>query len=639
VPGSSVIRDGAWRRWLQRTVRAVHESDAATSRADFASALSERVLIGDGAMGTMLHAAGNSLDRALPELNLSNPDLVSTVHESYISAGADVILTNTFGASRLRLAEQGFDELVGEINIAGAQLAARARNRAGKHIYVAGSVGPAVTTSQRRRTPRGQRIEALREQIAALTLGGVDALILETFGYLEELAEAIAVAAEVSGLPIIAEATFAGDGRTLGGETPREVASALACLPVAMIGTNCTLGPQGVLSVVQALAPHTRLPISAQPNAGLPRRVAGRRFEYNVDGAYFARYARRLVEAGATLVGGCCGTTPTQIQAAATEIASLLPLRAERPARTARRAPEPLVNLSGQDRLAQRLATGTFVVAAMIATPLGGAADEAAEQAGALRERGIDTFFIASRQSPRAQLSSIDLAFQLQQRVDAETIATVTTWDKAIMALQADLLGANVLGIRNIVCETGNPPLLGDYPNVDGIWDVDSVGLMELMAGLNQGIDCNGLQLATKTSFFGGARFNPSAADLDAEIARTASKIQAGAKFLISRPVYELDRLRSVQSALAADEIPVLISIAPLRSFEEADYLAHEVPDISIPAHALRALELAGPDAARAGIEMAADLLAEARPLVQGAVLALPGTQQAALDSLLRAVA
>jgi methionine synthase / methylenetetrahydrofolate reductase(NADPH) len=618
---------------------AVPEPERPADRADIVSALSQRVLICDGAMGTMLHAAGNSLDRALSELNLSNPGLVSTIHESYISAGADVILTNTFGASRPRLAEQGFGDLVREINIAGARLAARARNAAGQAVYVAGSVGPAVTASQRRRVARDQRIEALGEQIAALTEGGVDALILETFGYLEELAEAIAVAAEISSIPIIAEATFAADGRTLSGETPREVVSALAGLPLAMIGTNCTLGPQGVLAVVQALASHTTLPISAQPNAGLPRRVTGRRFEYNVDGAYFARYARRLAEAGATLVGGCCGTTPAQIQAAAAEVAGLVPRRAVALAQPPEPRPETPVNLAGQGSLADRLGTGTFVVAAMIATPLGGAADEAADQAAALRKSGIDTFFIASRQSPRAQLSSIDLAFQLQQRIEAETIATVTTWDKAIMALQADLLGANALGIRNIVCETGNPPLLGDYPNVDGIWDVDSVGLMELVAGLNRGIDCNGLQLATKTSFLGGARFNAGAADLEAEIARTVAKIRAGAKFLISRPVYELDKLRCVLSALADDQIPVLISIAPLQSFEEADYLSHEVPDISIPARVLRALELAGPAAAQAGLEMAADLLAEARPLVQGTVLALPRTQHAALDSLLRAIA
>ena len=607
---------------------------------DLMTALSQRVLICDGAMGTMLHAAGNSLDRALPELNLSNAGLVSTVHESYLSAGADMILTNTFGANRLRLADQGFAELVREINLAGVRIAARARDGADRQVFMAGSVAPAVTASQRRRVARAQRVEAIREQVEALAEGGVDVLILETFGYLEELAEAIAVAIEISDAPIIAQATFASDGRTLGGESPREVASVLSGLPILMLGTNCTLGPQGVLSVVEALVPHTSLPVSAQPNAGLPRRVAGRRFEYNVDGDYFARYAGRLVQAGAALIGGCCGTTPAQIQAAAMEISGMAPVRSPRPAARAPRRPVPPVTLSGRGAgLSERLAGGGFVLAALIATPLGGAADEAADQAAALRERGIDAFFIASRQSPRAQLSSIDLAFQLQQRADVETIATVTTWDKTIMALQADLLGANALGIRNIVCETGNPPLLGDYPNVDGIWEVDSVGLVGLVAGLNKGIDCNGLPLATKTAFHAGARFNPSAADLDAEIARTASKIRAGARFLISRPVYELGPLLRMAAALAEEDIPILASVAPLRSFEEADYLSHEVPDISIPRQTLHAMEQAGPHAARTGIELAAGLLAEARPLVRGAVLTLPSIDLAALDILLAALA
>jgi methionine synthase / methylenetetrahydrofolate reductase(NADPH) len=616
---------------------------------DLVTALSEQVLICDGAMGTMLHAAGNSLDRALPELNLSNAALVSTIHESYLSAGADVILTNTFGANRLRLADQGFGDAVREINVAGAQIAARARKastageageRGGagglmtRQVFVAGSVSPAVTASQRRRVAQAQRAAAIREQIEALAEGGVDALILETFGYLDELAEAVRVAADASDLPIIAQATFADDGRTLGGETPREVATVLSDLPVVMIGTNCTLGPQGALSIVEALVPHTDLPVSAQPNAGLPRRVAGRRFEYNVDGAYFARYARRLVEAGATLVGGCCGTTPAQIQAAAAEISGMSPVRRRRLSVSVR-TPAPLVPQGRGGDLSERLAAGEFVVAAGIAPPVGGTADEAAEQAAALHERGIDTFFVASRQSPRAQLSSIDLAFQLEQRADIETIATVTTWDKTIMALQADLLGANALGVRNVVCETGNPPLLGDYPNVDGIWDVDSVGLVELVAGLNQGIDCNGLPLATKTSFHAGARFNPSAAALTAEIARTAAKIQVGAKFLISRPVYALHTLRLMLAELAEEDVPVLLSIAPLRSFEEADYLSHEVPDISIPQETLTAMERAGSRAAQTGIELAADLLAEARPLVQGVVLTFPGWDTGDLDHLL----
>jgi homocysteine S-methyltransferase len=608
------------------------------SAANLLTALQERVLICDGAMGTMLHAAGNSLDRALTELNLSNPGLVSTIHDSYISAGADVILTNTFGASRLRLADQGFGDQVAEINRAGAELARRARDSAGRPVFVAGSVGPAVTPSLRRRVERAERVEALREQVEVLDGSGVDAIILETFGYLEELAEAVAVAAESSALPIIAQATFAADGRTLGGESPREVAEVLSGLPIAMLGTNCILGPQGVLSIVEELVPHTPLPVSAQPNAGLPRRVSGRRFEYSADGEYFARYARRLVEVGANLVGGCCGTTPAHIQSAAAEIGGMVPVRGRRPARPTAVRPEPPVTLSPGGGLLGHLAARTFVVAASLPAPLGGIADEAAKQAGRLRERGIDTFFLASRQSPRAQLSSIDLAFQLQQRLEVDAIATVTTWDKTIMALQADLLGANALGIRSIACETGNPPLLGDYPNVDGIWDVDSVGLVELVTGLNKGIDYNGLPLAIRTGFLAGARFNPGAANLDAEIARTIRKVRAGAQFLISRPVHELDGLRQVLAGLAETDVPVLVSIVPLRSFEQADYLSHEVPDVRIPASALRALEQAGPNAARTGVDMAAEVLAAAGPLVQGVVLGLPADDPAAVDVLLGAL-
>jgi methionine synthase / methylenetetrahydrofolate reductase(NADPH) len=602
---------------------------------DLGTALGRQVLICDGAMGTMLHAAGNSLDRALPELNLSNPALVSTIHESYLSAGADVILTNTFGANRLRLADQGFGDLVRDINVAGTQIALRAREGTGRRVFVAGSVSPAVTAGQRRRVAQAERAAAIREQIEALAEGGVDAVILETFGYLDELAEAVRVAAEATGLPIIAQATFADDGRTLGGETPREVATVLSGLPIVMLGTNCTLGPQGALSVVEALVPHTGLPVSAQPNAGLPRRVAGRRFEYNTDGGYFARYVRRLVEAGASLVGGCCGTTPAQIQAAAAEIAGLTPVRRGRVPVTSRIPVPPVTQGQGGGSLSERLAAGEFVVAAGIAAPVGGAADEAADQAALLHDRGISTFFVAPRQSPRAQLSTIDLAFQLQQRAGVETIATVTTWDKTIMALQADLLGANALGIRSVVCETGNPPLLGDYPNVDGIWDVDSVGLVELVTGLNKGTDCNGLPLAAKTSFHAGARFNPSAAAIEAEIARTASKIRAGARFLISRPVYQLTQFRIMMAALADEGVPVLLSIVPLRSFEEADYLSHEVPDISIPRQTLTALERAGAHAAQTGIELAADLFAEARPLVQGVVLTFRDWDPADLDHLL----
>lgn len=604
---------------------------------DFGTLLGQRVLVCDGAMGTMLHAAGNSLDRALPELNLSDAELVSTIHGSYIEAGADVIQTNTFGANRLRLADHGFAGMVREINVAGARLAREARDAADRNVFVAGSVSPAASVSVRRRTGRQQRIETIQEQVEALGEGGVDVLLLETFGYLDELVEAVEVAGGVCDVPIVAQATFADDGHTLGGESVYEVASTLNDLPIAMLGTNCTLGPQGVLAVVGALSRHTTLPVSAQPNAGLPRRVAGRRFEYNIDSPYFVRYARRFVEAGAALVGGCCGTTPTQIRAVAGELATFAP---EASAGRADHGPSPAAHtpiVIGEGGLAERFAAGRFVAALGLAPPRGGVVQETTDQAEALRDRGHSLFFVSSRESARAQLNSISLALQLQQHVGVETIATATTWDKTIMTLQADLLGAHALGLRSVVCETGNPPLLGDYPNVDGIWDVDSVGLIELLADLNQGRDCTGLPLTTKTSFCIGARFNPNARDVGAEVERTRAKIGAGAQFLVTRPVYEFTALRQAIDELASERVPLLLCVQPLTGFAEADYLAHEVPDTHISPSTLLAMERAGADEARVGLELAADLIQRARPLVSGVVLTVPDDRPA-LDDVLAVI-
>jgi homocysteine S-methyltransferase len=598
---------------------------------DFAATLADAVLVCDGAMGTMLHAAGNSLDRALPELNLTNPDLVSTVHESYLAAGVDIIQTNTFGAGRLRLTEHGSARPVRDINLAGVQIARRAAGRAGRPVFVAGSVSPAVTARQRPQVPAAERAAAIKEQVEALTEGGVDLLILETFGYLDELIEAVTAAVAVAGnVPIIAQATFTPDGCTLGGETPHEVAGALSGLPVVAIGTNCTLGPQHTLTVVGELRRYSSLPVSAQPNAGLPQRVHGRRFEYHIDGDYFARYARRYVEAGATLIGGCCGTTPTHLRAAVAAIADLRPRRA-RPA-PARQSSPPV-----HGGLAERLADRRFVIAAEVAPPPGGVGDEAVDSACELREKGVDLFLVAPSESARAQVSSINLALHLRQRLGVETVATVTTWDKTIMALQADLLGVHALGVRTAVCETGNPPLRADYPNVDGIWEVDSVGLIALLAGLNAGRDSNGLTLATKTAFHIGARFNPGASDVPAEIERTRAKLRAGAQFLITRPVYELATFRRMTTEADTGEVPVLLAVSPLRSYAEAEYLAHEVPGVTIPEATLRAMEQAGPAAARVGLELAAELAGQARALAQGVVLSCNG-DAAALEHLLQAI-
>ncbi|NMH97672.1 bifunctional homocysteine S-methyltransferase/methylenetetrahydrofolate reductase [Pseudonocardia acidicola] len=582
---------------------------------DFAAALGTRVLVADGAMGTVLHAAGNPLDRALPELNLSNATLVRWVHDSYLQAGVDIIQTNTFGANRLRLDTSGLGELTQEINTAGVRVALEAARAAGRPVFVGGSVSPAVTIQQRRRVPPADRAQALREQIASLVDAGVDLIVLETFGFLDELVEAATVATENGAVPVIAQATFAADGHTLSGHTPAEVCAALGELPVAVLGTNCTLGPQRLLAIVGELRAHTGLPIAAQPNAGLPRRTTALRFEYEIDPEYVARYAERLVEAGATIVGGCCGTTPAHLEAVVTAVRAM-PGPAPEAIEEARPQHPPAV-------------TGwtpreSFVVAAEIEPPPAGRVAEAVDRARALRELGVDTVYVAAGDGPRARLDPVNLAVHLQHQLAVAAFASVTTWDKTIMALQADLLGAHALGVRRIVCETGNPPLLGDYPHVDGVWDVDSVGLVELLAGLNAGLDCNGLRLAGTTSFEIGARINPGARDLPAEARRALRKIDAGAHFLITRPVYELERLRRLRAALGAPRVPVLASIRPLGGFAEAEYLRHEVPDVTVPPETLSVLQRAGDAAPAAAIELAVELVTGVRDLVDGVLLALP---------------
>jgi homocysteine S-methyltransferase len=624
----------------------------------------QRVLVCDGAMGTMLHAAGAALDRSLPELNLSDPGLVSTIHESYLSAGADIIQANTFGANRLWLGDHGVGDKVAEINRAGVRIARAAQDRCERDVLVAGSVSPAVTALQRRRIGSAERAEIIREQIEAL-LGpsqGVDILILETFGYLDELVEAVVVASELSDVPIVAQATFADDAHTLGGETPREVATVLSGLPVAMLGTNCTIGPQRMLTVAEDLVRYASVPVSAQPNAGQPRRTGPRSFEFSIGGDYFARYFRRFAEAGVSLVGGCCGTNPAHIRAAADAVTAI-------PAPRSRRAHPSGTGMSGSvisgtgkagrpgagshgagsqgagsqgagpfaGTLADQLAGRRFIVAAAIAS--GGSPAEAVQAAEVLHAQGAGVFAVQPAQSARTHSDSLDLALHLQQQAGVETIATLTTWDKTIMTLQAELLGAHALGIRNVICTTGSPPVLGDYPAVDGIWEVDSLGLIALLAGLNEGRDSNGLATATQTSFCIGARVNPGARDPEAEIARARAKVRAGAHFLVSRPVYELDSLLRVVTALDGTPVPLLLSVTPLRSFEEADYLANEVPGVTVPPDTLQAMERAGRGAARAvGIDLAACLLHEARKLVSGVIVTAADDDQAGLAPLMATV-
>jgi len=595
--------------------------------------LVDQVLVCDGAMGTMLHAAGNSLDQSLPALSLSNPDRVRIIHESYVDAGVDVIQTNTFGANNLRLSEYGLAAKVEEINKAAVRIAQETA-RVDRPVLVAGSVSPAVSVRQRHRARAPQRVEALREQIEILVCSGVDLIMLETFGYLDELVEAVEVAVGLGDMPVIAQATFTEEGQMLSGHTAYDLCAALSGVPLAALGINCTVGPQHSLTLLRELAEHSRVPLTAQPNAGLPRRLGPAQFEYDIDADYFARYVRELLGAGAAMVGGCCGTTPTQL---VTTVDAVAEFRASAMNDKAPTQPNQI----------------EVTAAAIIATSKVGAdkqlfvelapgrtadTDAAVEEAGRLRVAGIGLVLVPAPRGARPQANSVDLALQLRQRVGIDAVATVTTWDRTIMALQADLLGAYALGIRRIICETGIPPLLGDYPQVDGVWDVDSIGLIELLTGLNGGHDCHGLPLPAKTDFEIGARINPGSQDAVAAAIRAQAKVAAGAQFLITRPVYEVSGLHRILDTIGG-QVPTLVTVRPLASFAEAEYLAHEVPDVTIPHSTLNALERAGDSAPDVGLELAAEVATHAKAMAAGLVISPGSYPGGALDRLMSLLA
>jgi homocysteine S-methyltransferase len=601
--------------------------------ADVASRLASQVLICDGAMGTMLHAGGVSLDRSLPELNLSHADLVRSIHRAYLAAGADIIETNTFGAIRPRLARYGLAAQAPELNRAGARLAREARDQAHTPgLLVAGSISSAAPAGLGHRLAARELRDAFREQIEALYDGGVNLLLLETFGSLAELVEAIGVAQAVGGLPIVAQMTFVEDGRTLGGDSPEEVATTLTNLGVAALGANCTLGPQGLLDVLTDLARWTTLPLTAQPNAGPPTLTDGR-FQYtSSDPGYFGRQARRFVELGATLVGGCCGTTPAHIEAVAAAVTGLRRMPPPRPVAGVR---VYSVHSHGQTSLdadkvqvssvLQTAARGGLVVACELPPPLGADAQRAVRDAELLRSAGCHAVIVGPVESTRVQASPASIALLVQQRVPGlEVILTATTWEKSLMVLQADLLGTYAFGIRHVVCRTGTPPLHGDYPNAAGVWEVDSLGLIEVLRGLNEGRDYNGIPVGRPTAFVIGARINPAASDFGHEVATARSKLASGANFLITPPVYDLVALERLLDAVDPPaDVPVLLGLMPLQDLRHAEYLQHEVPDMAVPSSVLERMCRAGESGPAVGREVTLDLFQAARAggRVHGVVL------------------
>jgi homocysteine S-methyltransferase len=602
------------------------------------------VLVCDGAMGTMLQAAGVPLDISLSELSLTRPELVKAIHGAYIAAGADVIETNTFGACSTRLSRYGLEDRVAEINHAAVRAAKDAVAASDRLVLIAGSVGPATPTNSRGRTSGSVLRESFREQITALAEAGVDLFILETFGNIDELIEAINAAHEAApNLPVVAQMTFLEDGRTLAGETPAEVARRVEGLGIAALGANCTHGPQGLLEILAELSRHTTLPLAAQPNAGSPTFVDGR-FQYATDAAYLARYAGRYVQAGAALVGGCCGTTPAHVEAMVAAVKGLRPASRRRSSTAAPGAgPHETAEASvAPSELMRRLAAHEFVVIGEMAAPAGGAADQAVLDAAVLKDEGASAVLIGQTSSPRAQVSPTSLAVLVQQRVPGlEAVLTVATWEKSVMSLQADLLGAYAFGVRHVICRTGTPPLLGDYPNTGGFWDVDSVELIQLLRGLNEGHDRHGIPLAQPTAFVVGARINPAAEDVEREIEDTRRKIQAGVDLLITPPVYDIPALETLMDAAKVPEnLPVLAGVMPLRDFNHAEYLQHEVPGVSLPETYIERMWRARDDGAVEGRAIARELIDQVRASkrLRGVVLTSSANDVIELTGLMREV-
>jgi homocysteine S-methyltransferase len=549
--------------------------------------LYRRVLVCDGAMGTMLHSAGVPLDRSLSELNVVKPHLVRDLHAAYLAAGADIIQTNTFDANRLRLARTGLQDSVAEINLSGARLAREAVRESGSTALVAGSVGP-VMSAAAPRIPYRDREPILREQIAALA-SWVDLIMLETFGDIESLEQAATVALAECDLPVVAQLTFGDDGRTLRGEEPREAAAALAALKVAAIGANCTVGPAVLLEVVAELAAGCTLPISVQPNAGVPRRL-GRQLRYARNTEYFAEAARQFAASGATLVGGCCGTTPAHIRAVARSVRQLQPARVA--AGTSPGQPRSVIRVvppkPDPGPPAGWPHQGRFVVVAAVRAPRGQDVAQFTADAAQLVSAGAEILAITDQETSAARVSPMAAAAVLRERAGTDVILNMETAGRSLAALEADLLGGYALGVRTVVCRSGTPWVAGDYPEPYSPGDVDSVRLITALAALNEGVDWRGVTAPDRTRFVIGACVHTAAADTGQELGRTAEKAEAGAHFLVTDLIYDVGPATRLLRELRSRgvDLPVIAAFAPFGDPKAITRLIHEVPGAAVPSGA-----------------------------------------------------
>jgi homocysteine S-methyltransferase len=621
-----------------------------TERERFRIGLRRRPLLLDGAMGTLLYSRGVPQRACLDELVLTRPEIVSTIHLEYIAAGADAIETDTFGANRFRLASFGLEKLAGRLNRKGAQLAREARETSGKDVLVAGAVGPLGSVGQMPRIHPGIARAAFREQIEGLLEGGVDLFVFETFDRLDLLLSAIEEAHRACDLPVFAQMTFGEDLTANDGTTPEAAAAALAAAAVDAVGVNCGAGPLACMeALVRTGPPSSTVARSIVPNAGLPRRVEGN-FVYSAGPDYFGDMVPRLLAAGARIVGGCCGTTPDHTRAMRAAIDALAdahgattavaPRPGDEPAAAA--APEesdpaaaaaprtPRAEASGNgdatspSGLARKLADGSYVISVEIDPPRSIRIDRTIEAARLLKDAGVDLVNISDSATGRVRMGAMAVAFGIQQRLDLECLIHLTTRDRNLMALEAELLGAHALGLRNVLALTGDPPRVADLPATTAVWDVDAIGLIEIIRRLNEGEDGTGLSIGQAASFTIACALDPTAPDPDKEWSRLERKLAAGANVIMTQPLYSSAQ---VDSMLARSRerfgqggfpVPVLLGVLPLHSARHAEFLHNEVPGITIPDEQRAAMHAAGERGAEVGLEMAMDLLAGSEDHVSG---------------------
>jgi methionine synthase I (cobalamin-dependent)/5,10-methylenetetrahydrofolate reductase len=593
---------------------------------DFNERLKDSILIADGAMGSLLHEAVGP-QRCFDELNSTEPEAVFRVHQAYVEAGAQIIETNTFGANRFKLEPLGLGDEVQRLNGRGVKIAREARDSATREVLIAGSIGPLGIGVQARHPEPDEILAIFREQALALEERGVDLYILETFSYIEEILLAIDAIRSFSGLPIVAQLTYSEEGTIFGDLRPGAVAALLKNKNVQIVGANCTLGPQALLPILQELAGVDGLRISGMPNAGFPKREGDRIVYPKSSPEYFALFAREAAALGVRILGGCCGTTPAHVRAMAEAVKSLRPVKAAAVARVETVAkPAPALQREPESKFWKKLQKNEFTVCVEIDPPKGIALDRVYEQVDKIMaSRKVDAIDINSGAMARVGMDALITAGALEAR-GVETVPHLTTRDYNIIGLQAMLLGAwTVGGVRNVLAITGDPPSVGDYPETSGVYEVDSVGLVKVLHRLNQGTDWAGKTLGGATNFAIGVAVNPVADDLDGEIARFQAKIEAGAHFAMTQPIFDPEHWYAFLKKLGGKPpIPTLIGIWPLNSYKQALRLNNEVPGIVIPQPLLKSLEAAGAAARDRGFECAREMLAWSRTEMAGAYLIPP---------------